>query len=170
MICGIFKTLSSVNFSVPIHIFRNNTSLICLFLACLWVPFVNCLNLQIHAYIIRPPLYLINPQKKTLTSPNIYIIHKPNKFNQKFSSEAEMVKGTRYMKNLGEVVPSLAVASRRRCSACPKLETIVEEGSSFSESFKVLFPPKEVFLLVPVFVSTIFIFTFGYGDMFFMGK
>lgn len=47
----------------------------------------------------------------------------------------------------GEVAPPLVI-SHQKPSQCPKLETIVEEGS---ESFEIL--PKQVVFLLPVFLS-----------------
>lgn len=60
---------------------------------------------------------------------------------------SNMVKNVKSMQNWIEVAPSTFV-SYRRSSSCPKLETIIEEGSNPFESF-----PKRVLIILPFLIS-----------------
>ncbi|MBA0866070.1 hypothetical protein Goshw_017627 [Gossypium schwendimanii] len=61
-----------------------------------------------------------------------------------------MMKEVGYKRNWCEVATSPPITPRRS-SSCPRLETILEEGS---EHKGVSFPSKKVFLLIPVVLST----------------
>ncbi|MBA0807709.1 hypothetical protein Gohar_023497 [Gossypium harknessii] len=61
-----------------------------------------------------------------------------------------MMKEVGYKRNWCEVATSPLITPRRS-SSCPRLETILEEGS---ENKGVSIPSKKVFLLVPVVLST----------------
>ncbi|KAB2029298.1 hypothetical protein ES319_D05G152400v1 [Gossypium barbadense] len=65
-----------------------------------------------------------------------------------------MMKEAGYKRNWCEVGTSPLITPRRS-SSCPRLETILEEGS---ENEGVSIPSKKVFLLVPVVLSTVFYF------------
>ncbi|MBA0595050.1 hypothetical protein Gorai_011929 [Gossypium raimondii] len=65
-----------------------------------------------------------------------------------------MMKEVGYKRNWCEVGTSPLITPRRS-SSCPRLETILEEGS---EDKGVSIPSKKVFLLVPVVLSTVFYF------------
>merc|ERR1711879_1111474 len=68
--------------------------------------------------------------------------------NQMFPASRKMVKEARSMQEVEEVAPALLI-SCKRCSSCPKLDTIVEEEGS--ESFEIL--PKRMMFFLPVLVS-----------------
>ncbi|XVF25431.1 hypothetical protein REPUB_Repub13aG0211900 [Reevesia pubescens] len=63
-----------------------------------------------------------------------------------------MMKVVGYKQNWGAVAPARLI-SPGKSSSCPRLETILEEGSETSAVFS-----KKVFLVLPVVLSMVFYF------------